>query len=569
VSHGCGSFGGRWWLGAAWLGVSEASVPYGPELRIPDLGKEASVEEYGLDALEASAEGVLAGLGPLVAGLARLVAGAAGAVTLDAMELLVEEQGRELLRGVVQAGLDVQAAGEVRLAGVTGADGVVRARAERGHRRRVVTRFGEVVAERMRYRPAVPGAGSFFPRDGVLNLPLSGYSWGLRRLVVMFARECSYEQAGEFLLAVTGVAVGRRQLEEIVAAAAADAAAFCDAPAPVPGPAARAAWRAAGWPGEPGLLPLVLSADGKGVPMRPESRRARTRAPGRRARTYEKRTVAGEKKGFRRMAQVSCVSDVIPAVRTPEEVMASCRGGNGKRRKKKQAPGAVNRRYRADIAADRSVPVKWLFDEAGRRDPGRERDWIVLVDGDKHQIALIQAEAAARGVTITILIDLIHVIEYLWKAGWAFHDPRDPAIEKWAAARALDILRGHSAQVADDIARLAADHPPQGTEHARNIAKTLSYLRAKQPYLGYPEALAKGWPVATGVIEGACRHLVKDRMDITGARWSTTGAQAILWHRAIHASHHDHAYWTYHLQQEHRRNHLDHYNSQDNHSLAA
>ena len=101
------------------------------------------VEQYGLDELAASADAVVAGLGPLAAGLARLRRCEAGrAVTLEAMELLVLEQGRELLRGLVQLALDGQADGEVRLAQVTGADGVARTRAEHGHARTVVTQAG-------------------------------------------------------------------------------------------------------------------------------------------------------------------------------------------------------------------------------------------------------------------------------------------------------------------------------------------------------------------------------------------------------------------------------------------
>jgi hypothetical protein len=221
-----------------------------------------------------------------------------------------------------------------------------------------------------------------------------------------------------------------------------------------------------------------------------------------------------------------------------------------------------------DIAADRSAAISWLLDEAGHRDPGYARDWIALVDGDNHQIRLIEAEAAARGITgITILIDLVHVLEYLWKAAWAFHQPRDPAIETWTITQALDILHGRAADVTGRIARLAAEHPPHGSEHAKNITKVLSYLRAKQPCLDYPKALAAGWPVATGVIEGACRHLVKDRMGITGARWSTDGAQAILRLRVIHANGDQDAYWHHHLRQEHQRNHLSRY--RDGLALAA
>ena len=186
----------------------------------------------------------------------------------------------------------------------------------------------------------------------------------------------------------------------------------------------------------------------------------------------------------------------------------------------KTAPRAVNRWYTTDITAGRDVTIGKVFDEADRRDPARRRTWIALVDGDNYQIGLIQAQAAARGVTLTILVDFIHVLEYLWKAAWCFHEPRDPAMEDWVIAQALDILHGRAPEVTARIRQLASDHPPQGSEHAKIIRKTLHYLGAKQPYLDYPTALASGWPIATGVIEGACRHLVQDRMGITGARWA-------------------------------------------------
>jgi hypothetical protein len=519
------------------------------------------VEQYGLDALAASADAVVAGLGPLAVGLARLAGEAGQAVTLDAMEVLVAGQGRELLRGVLQLCLDGQAAGETRLGQVTGADGVTRTRAERGHARSVVTRLGAVRVARIGYRAGVKGVPSLFPRDAVLNLPPAGYSWALQQLAEMFSRSGSYAQAQEFVLAATGVTVGKRQLEQIVAAAAADVSAFYDAGGPAGGRPPRGLQPDCPQPGLPPgpPPPLVLSADGKGVAMRPESRRKRSKAPGRRVKNFGTRPGTGEK-GHKRIAETGCVCEVIARPRTPEQVMASHHGGSGQGAGQ-PAPESVNRRYRVDIAADRSATISWLFDEAGRRDPGHARDWVVLVDGDNHQINLIQQQAAARGITrVTILIDLIHVLEYLWKAAWAFHQPRDPAIETWTIAQATDILHGRAAEVTARIAQLASQHPPQGAEHARNIKKVLSYLQAKQPYLeDYPRALAAGWPVATGVIEGACRHLVNDRMGITGARWSTSGAQAILWLRAVHANGDQDAYWQHHLRQEHQRNHLSRY----------
>jgi hypothetical protein len=511
------------------------------------------VEEYGLDGLAASAEAVLPGLGPLAAGLARLAGEAGRAVTLDAMELLVIERGRELLRGLVQLGLDAQADGEVQLAGVTGADGVPRARVERGHARLVVTTLGEVSVRRIAYRSGIKGAGSLFPRDAVLNLPRGGYSWQLQRLAEMSCRSVSYEQAHEFVLAVTGVSVGKRQLEQIMLAAAADAERFCQDPGRPRDELAR--------PGagpEGGLPPLAISADGKGVAMRPEARRRRARAPDKRARTFRKRTGTGEKAGHKRMAETGCVFDVrLPdpdgPPRTPEQVMRD--PGTAA-----NAPRAVNRWYACDITAGRDVTIGKAFDEAERRDPDHRRTWIALADGDNCQLGWIRAQAADRGVTVVIVIDFIHVLEYLWKTAWCFHPPRDPAMEDWVTAQGLDILHGRTAEVTARIRQLARDHPPRpGGEHAKIIRATLHYLDAKQPWMDYPRALANGWPIATGVIEGACRHLVQDRMGITGARWGLDGAQAMLWLRAISASGDTSTCWDWHIEQEHQRNHLSRY----------
>jgi hypothetical protein len=424
----------------------------------------------------------------------------------------------------------------------------------------VVTRLGAVVVRRIGYRSGIKGVPSLFPRDAVLNLPPLGYSWSLQRLAEMFCRAVSYEQAHEFVLAAAGVAIGKRQLEQITIAAAADAERFYRDRVRDQGAPAGAGEE------EGSLPPLAISADGKGVAMLPEARRRRTRAPEQKVRTFEKRAGTGEKKGCKRMAETGAVFDVaVPdgPARTPEQVMRPEGGTGGKK-----PPRAENRWYTCDITAGRDVTIGKVFDEADRRDPGHARTWIALVDGDNYQLGLVQAAAAARGITLAIVIDFIHVLEYLWKAAWCFHPPRDPAMEDWVTAQGLDILHGRTGDVIARIGQLAEEHPPRpGGEHAKIIRKTLSYLQNKQAFMDYPRALANGWPIATGVIEGACRHLVQDRMGITGARWGLQGAQAILWLRAIAASGDTGAYWTWHIAQEHQRNHLSRY--QDNLGLAA
>ena len=512
------------------------------------------MEGYAAGELAASADAVAPGTGALVGELLGMVGGLTGpqatGLSFDEIEQQIMVRGRELLRLVTQHVMDARAAGEPRLAQVTGADGVPRTRAERGHARTVVTWFGPVVIRRMAYR--APGAANLHPADVALNLPVRQYSWQVQQAAVRYALAGSYEQAQLWLQDLTGVSVGTQQLEQILTEAARDAPGFY--------PSRPAAAVPAG-------LPLAISADGKGVAMRPEARRAETarKARHRAPQAFGNRLGTGQKAGQKRIAETGAVFDVEPPdePRAPEQILGRARGQPAP-----PGPEAINRWYTVDITASRAQTIAAVSGQAERRDPGHARPWIALVDGDRHQIEVICDQAAERGITITILVDFIHVLEYLRKAAWCFCPPRDPAAEDWVTAQGLAILHGRAAEVISRIQALAATHPPRpGSEHDKIIRSTLTYLDAKQPYLDYPRALAAGWPIATGVIEGACRHLVQDRMGITGARWGLPGAQAMLWLRAIRANGDLPAYWAWHIIQEHQRNHLSRY--QPGFELAA
>ena len=271
----------------------------------------------------------------------------------------------------------------------------------------------------------------------------------------MASRSGSYEQARELVLAATGVSIGKRKVEQITARAASDAERFYQDPGR-PLDQEQRAW--AGEGGE-GLPPLALSADGKGVAMRPEARRGTATAPGKRARNFEHRRGTGEKGGHKRMAETGCVFDVqVPAgpARTPGQVMHP-EPGSGK-----NAPRAVNRWYTIDITAGRDVTIGKVFDGTERRDPGHRRTWVALADGDIYQLGLIQDQAARPPRHHRDHAGRFHhVLEYLWKAAWCFHQPRDPAMEDWVITQAQDILHGRVPQVITRIRQLAADHPPR------------------------------------------------------------------------------------------------------------
>jgi hypothetical protein len=476
------------------------------------------------------------------------LAGPAAGLAHGALEGELAVRGRELSRRLLQEHLDARAAAGVRVPVVAGADGTVRTRAERGHSRPLASLFGEVMVTRIAYR--APGAVNLHPADAALNLPAEKHSHGVRRLAAIEAGRGSFEAAGQAAGRVTGTVLGKRQAEELARAAAADVDGFYASRRPGPS-------------GKDVLL--VMQFDGKGIVMRPGAlREATAKAAAAASRKLVTRLSPGEKNGRKRMAELAAVYDAVPAARTPADIIRRP-GGRGQQL---PAPGpdTVGKWLAASVTDDIPAVITAGFDEAGRRDPARERTWIALVDGNRQQIGAITAEAARRGVTVTILIDFIHVAEYIWKAAWSFFEPGDPDAEEWAAGKLTAVLEGNASQVAAGIRRRATTYGYSPAE--RTGADTCAaYLTAKQPYLAYDTALAAGWPIATGVIEGACRHIIKDRMDITGARWGLQGAEAILKLRTLISNGDFDDYWNYHLRQEHQRIHQSRY--QDKLTLAA
>jgi hypothetical protein len=437
-----------------------------------------------------------------------------------------------LLCQLLQDSLDLRAGREERLGGVTDTDGVVRGWAEPGRRRRLATRFGEVTVTRIAYRARE--RADLHPADAVLNLPTEKHSHGLRRLAAVEAARGSFTGAAAAIERATMVHIGKRQVEALAAVAAVDVDAFYTAHAPD-----RCADDAV----------LGLSFDAKGVVMRPDGLRAGT-AKAAVGQKLAGRRSKGEKRHRKRMCEVAAVFDVTPAPRTIADILPE----DPQPEPPAPAPVTSGKWLHASVTDDAAAVIAAGFAEADRRDPDRRRTWIALVDGNAHQIDRIRAEAKARKITIPIVVDFIHVIEYIWKAAWCFHPEADPNAEQWVRAQARQVLAGRPGIVAAAIRRKATYHglDPGKRKPADTAA---AYLLAKKPYLDYPTALAHGWPIATGVIEGACRHLVKDRMDITGARWGARTAEAILQIRALIANGDFDAYWDWHLHREHERNH--------------
>jgi hypothetical protein len=466
------------------------------------------------------------------------------AMTHGDLERLLEEEGREVIRQLLQDHLDLRGPGEAH-GDVVGARDIRRPHA-RLRERKLGTIFGGVTISRTGY--SAHGADTLFPKDAELNLSPELYSHGVQRRVAEETVKTSFDQAVAAVASTTGATVPKRQLEQLAARAAQDFDAFYD------GRSADSV-REASKTGEI----LALSTDAKGVVMRREDlREATQKAAAERTHKMAKRLSRGEKRNTKRMAQVAAVYTVAAFLRTPEDVVSELRPAPDDDRKRVARPRPEHKRVWASVETPAHEVVEQMFEEALRRDPRREKRWVALVDGNLSQLALIKKAARRHGVEPTIVVDLIHVLEYVWKAGFALHGEGNPTVERWATERLLEILRGKSSDVAAGIRRSATLRRMKGKARAA-VDTCADYLLKYRRYLRYDEYLAAGMPIATGVIEGACRHLVKDRMDITGACWSLAGAEAVLKLRSLRSSGDFDAYWTFHENAEYIRNHADLY----------
>ena len=321
----------------------------------------------------------------------------------------------------------------------------------------------------------------------------------MRRRVATFASQGSFEQAEQTLRETTGAEVAKRQVQELTVRAAADFESFYETTSLDIGAQ------------ETGEL-LVLSFDHKGVVMREEDLRPGTKnaAQGKGHRPGE-RLKKGEKRNRKRMAIVACLYTIKPWVRTPQSIVEKL-GPVREIVKGEQRPKPEYKRVWASLLRESKEVIREAFEEAEKRDPQGKKRWVVLIDGEDKLRRLVGAVARERGRAVTVVMDLIHMLEYLWKAAYVFHPEGSKQAREWVEERLLAVLEGKASRVAGGIRRSATRRGIEKVER-KAADKCAEYLLNHSRQFRYDRFLADGLPIATGVIEGACRHLVRDRME--------------------------------------------------------
>ena len=430
-------------------------------------------DDGGQHPVDAELAAALAGPAEQFSTMLAWAAGPAAGLDHGQREQVLGTEGRELQRRLLQATFTIDCAREERVSQVTSAAGIRHGTVEKGHDRGVASVFGPVRAERLAYRNV--REPNLYPADARWMLPEDPYSLGMRALVAFHLATGGYGQAQEVIAARTGMRIGRAQLTGLAADLAALTGDFY----------ARRAVHAQDCP--PGDV-LMMQADGKGIALRPEHRGGTG-------------TTDATHPGIKKMAEIVAVADFTPAVREPADIAAP-----PARRKDHPGPAARDKWVTASITDDIPSMIGAAFEEADRRDPLRVRQRVFLVDGNKQQITAINDHARTRGLRVPVLIDYIHVSGYLGKAAACLH-PGDPvATGQWADGQLLRVLHGRAKAVAATLASIAAKtrtNPRTRHLDLTDLDKAATYLDNNHQHMRYDKALAAGWPIATGMIEGA------------------------------------------------------------------
>jgi hypothetical protein len=429
--------------------------------------------------------------------------------------------GQNLLQAYVNHAGD----GDVGPTAVTAAGRTVQ-RLAQPRPRRYLSIFGELQINRCVYARREGQKIERAPLDERLGLPASEFSYVLQDWLQRLCVKESFDESVGALRELLGVAPSSRAAEQMNQRMAEHAEAFRLAQ-PAPPPAE-----------EGGIL--VTTADGKGVPMRrPVEQRVRS-GP---------RRGKGEKANKKQMSYVGAVYSIAAFPRSAEEVLDEVQ----RRLRVADRPQPQHKAVWAEMTTvaegDACTGRERLFIEMAiachERDRKRKKPLVCLMDGEAC-LWEMQREWLPRAIGI---LDLFHVLERLWAVAHCFHPEKSRAAEEFVTHRLQMLLEGQVGYVIGGLRRLLHEAEVRGQKR-RTITACIRYYENNRDHMRYDEYLAAGYPIGSGVAEGACRHLVKDRMEQTGMRWTANGAQAMLHLRAIYLNGDWKSYQDYRIQTE-------------------
>jgi hypothetical protein len=396
------------------------------------------------------------------------------------------------------------------------------------HSRRYVSIFGAFRLERTAYGSREGQALQFVPLDNRLQLPPGAFSYVLQDWDQALAVEQAFSQVNQTIERMLKLKQSVDSLEGMNRQMAQDVTAFRDAQGSPPA-------------AEEGAI-VVVTADCKGVVIRGQG--TATVCGGERP--------AGQRANQKRMATVGAVYTVDPYVRTAEDVVAAL--FRDPDYKPGPRPEPAHKRVWASLPREGAAPQSsievvfdWLWWEFAQRNPQLKRPTVSLCDG---QEALWQACAGAVADPDRVdILDLLHVTPRLWRAAKLLYGDKGKEVVPFVRQQVTRVLEGNVEGVIRTLRRVAAVRGLAGAKK-KALARICGYLQKNRQRMRYDVYLRAGYPIASGVIEGACRHLVKDRMERAGMHWTLEGAQAMLDVRSVWIAGQWQAFQEYRIEQE-------------------
>jgi hypothetical protein len=396
-------------------------------------------------------------------------------------------------------------------------DGRVLKRSEEVRLRPYISIFGPVHIERFVYAVREDQRIEFCEVDARLALPASKFSYLLQDWDQSFAMEQPFGRVVQTVKKILGLDQYVDSVERTNRNMAQEVEAF-HASLETP-------------PTEEEGEIFVQTADGKGVPIR----RPADAPP-----IHRHRHDKGPKPDRKKMATLGAVYSVNRFVRTAEDVVESLFRDPREKRPKRKRPRPCHKRMRAvlnhtnaegDEIDGRAALFGWISDEISQRNPDGSKPTVRIMDGEESLWSM--SNAFQEDVPLIDVLDLLHVTPRLWKAASLFHARGSRKAEKFVRDRVLRILRGEVEGVVRGFRRMSTDRKFAGKKLSQ-LETICNYFEKHRHRMRYDEYLAQGYPIASGVIEGACRHVVKDRLERTGMNWVREGAQPMLDLRCIH-----------------------------------
>lgn len=456
-----------------------------------------------------AAFGNLENLSEMVAGLEAFVRQAAEEGTAaHEVELGVWEQVLRMGREVMGQFFRMQGDGNVGDS-IEMPDGQVWQRLDEPHRRSYQSIFGPFELERVVYGTREGQRIEFVPLDARLELPESEFSYVLQDWAQSLDVDHAFARTAQTLQKIFGLSVSVDSLERMNRQMAESVEEFRTS---LEKPALE----------QEGEI-LVVTADGKGIPMRRPSDQRPAGA----------RRKKGEKANKKQMATIGCVYTVDTKIRTAEEVVeALFRERPPEEERTVREPVAQQKRVWSSLSYQEgdtrveaeAVVFAWMAGEVvSRRRPGQVL--ACVMDGQRSLWGARQKYLP--GEEVVEVLDLLHVTSRLWDAAYLFHPEGSDQAADFVRDRILRILRGEAGYVIGGLRQMGSKHQLPASKR-KKLSAICNYLKRNQRRMRYDVYLAQGLPIASGVIEGACRYVIKDRMERAGMRWTVAGAQAML-----------------------------------------